>query len=275
MLNAARGQPWIGHATIGRPTIFVGFEGGEAFLAQRILEVGHVSAMLPDERPALSSFSTGLEGYEWVVARLRQAVTVKEKWPVLIVIDTLSQVLACKGLDENDNMEVTNFLRDLDELVQQTDAVIVFIHHFAKYNFQMRGASAISALCNWCEINPVKGAEQGTIKLEWNLRHGVGGEDAVRIAKPNGRFEFEVLDLQSLPQEARSARVQEAVLALLKSRAPRYVPVADLIAAAQAAGAKIKSERAMGNLLREMAVDRRISIAAGIGPDKGTYRCDP
>ena len=241
---AARGEPWLGHATSSRETYFVGFEGGRGFLAHKIKEIGHALPLYENDLPTPCHAATGTDGYDWMLARLEQAAKAKKPWPVLIIVDTLSQVFAVKGINENDNMEVTNYLRRIDELAQQTRAAILFAHHFSKYHFQMRGASSISAICNWCEIK-VKEEKDGEVILwlDWTLRHGPDGADAVRIGKPNGTFTFETMDLKDVPRKSKAAerpeKIRIAVFEAFRARSGEDVTLSFLRAAvSEAMGGK-------------------------------------
>ena len=213
--QTAQGATWLGHQCNKRPVIFVGFEGGASFLAQRVIDVGHKGILLPDDERIPASFMMGLAGYRWVLERLRRAASTGEPWPVMVCIDTLSQVLAACDMDENDNMGVTRFLQEHDDLAYRAGAALVFAHHFSKSHYQMRGASSMSALCNWCEINMLAGA-MGLLKLDWNLRHAIGATDGVKVNKPNGTFTFEPVDAKDLPRDdkrstAASEKKQETI----------------------------------------------------------------
>ena len=269
--QVAQGEPWLDHVTLKRPVIFVGFEGGGSFLAQRVLDVGHKAALLPDEEHIPASFSAGLAGYNWVMDRLAQAARTKEPWPVLVCIDTLSQVLAACGVEENDNMAVTKFLAPHEELVQAAGAAMVFSHHFAKSNFQMRGASAISALCNWCEINMIAG-EAGLLKLEWSLRHGIGGLDGIRVEKPNGKFTFTTVDARSLPlgecaeRRERTQETRRIIVEFLRSKTGQDVSY-DEIAAAVKKGAGLKRTPSVRHQIEPacLALKAELGLKAAIG----------
>lgn len=218
----ARGQPWCGHATRAREVVFVGFEGGRSLMALRIKEVGFERD--DPDNPLFASFGYGADTYDWVIARLKYAQKTKTAWPVLIVIDTLSQILAAKGIDENDNTEMTRFCQELDVLADAADAAILTTHHFGKYNATYRGASAIAAGANRCEVHPVKG-QPGVLRLDWTLRQGLGGKDAVRVHRPNGKFEFEVLDAGSLPEDEddKGKRGRGASLVRLRDQVRNYL----------------------------------------------------
>jgi hypothetical protein len=61
--------------------------------------------------------------------------------PKLIVFDTLSRCLA--GVEENSSKEMTLAMRHLDEIMEQLDCSVLFLHHTRKDGLVERGHSAI------------------------------------------------------------------------------------------------------------------------------------
>jgi Arc/MetJ-type ribon-helix-helix transcriptional regulator len=265
----ARGASWIGHEVRKREAVFTGFEGGRSFLAQRLLDVGH-STTFGDEVPAPIFFADGMRGYEDCLGEMRRRAAAGESYPILWIIDTLSQVLARSDIDENDNMAVTRYLAGIDEVAIAVDAAVLFVHHFSKQGMQMRGASAMMGVCNWCDITTVKGGD-GALRLDWVLRHGPGGADGVKVQKPNGKFTFEVVDLAEVSKREGANRdevVRESIADYLKSRSGQIVTVTTLQEVASKVSGRHVGKRAVMDVARFLARkdDRFTSSIGGSEP---------
>ena len=145
----------------------------------------------------------------------------------------------------------------------------------------MRGASAISALCNWCEITAAKtdakkavadhaDPSERLLRLDWSLRHGPSGTDAVRISKTAGAFAFETVPLSDLPKSPkgdRDDRVDAAISARLQATPGRPVTVAELVASAHAAcgGRKLSDTQMHAACSRLREAGQPVTAGAGAG----------
>lgn len=194
--HVARGMPWLGHATSCRPGIYSFVEGGRERVRRRIAMLGQTGDDLATGHLRLNH---GYGGHDRTFAALLRAAHEGREAPILWVIDSLALLFARAGVREIDNAELTTFLLPYALIAHRTRATIVVITHFAKYAESIRGGTAQEATIDgWCSASPVKGAADGTVRLDWTLRDAVGPSQGVRLADHGGCLVLEEVDLHAV-----------------------------------------------------------------------------
>lgn len=142
--HAAAGQPWRGRRVTPSAVLYLAAEGGRG-VANRIValrdetKAGPIPFALRRAGMDLLKETADLQA----VYDLAQAVKANApNRPLLIVIDTLSRVMA--GGDENSAADMTALIKNIDQLRELTGAHIMLVHHTGKD--AARGARGHSSL---------------------------------------------------------------------------------------------------------------------------------
>lgn len=142
--HIATETPWRGRRVHGAPVLYLAAEGGRGVLnrvAALKSETGVCDVPLAVKRAGLDLLHQ--EADLQTVYNLAKAVQArKPEAPVLIVIDTLSRVMA--GGDENSAADMTALIRNIDAIREATGAHIMLVHHTGKDT--ARGARGHSSL---------------------------------------------------------------------------------------------------------------------------------
>ena len=115
-------------------------------------------------------------------------VTIKTNGIGLLVIDPLAHFL---NIDENDNREMSEFMKYIQAIARETVCAILLIHHSRKTlpgvktdGLDLRGASAIHAHARIVEIvNRIPEAEAEAFGLD-----GIDKKNVVRLENDKGNF---------------------------------------------------------------------------------------
>jgi hypothetical protein len=118
-VSVARGEPFLGRATVQGPVIYLGFE------EKKSEALKHFSLMGVQDEPIHTYFGGAPQN---AIDELRRLTS--EVRPVLIIVDTLFRIARIK--DANDYAQVTNALEPLLTLARATGAHVLVIHHSGK-----------------------------------------------------------------------------------------------------------------------------------------------
>jgi len=120
-LAVARGDPWLGFATIPGPVIYLGFEEKRGEVRRHFRAMG----ARPDD-PLFVLIGRAPEE-----ALVRLAETVKRVRPVLVIVDTVARLLPSVR-EWNDYGPVTAALEPVLALARETGAHVLLVHHMGK-----------------------------------------------------------------------------------------------------------------------------------------------
>jgi putative DNA primase/helicase len=177
------------------PVLFVDEESGMVSIADKLRAMGveDVDSFLY-YYPFPSLDLEGVAGFLEVVDAIR---------PGLIIFDSLTDMLASSGLDENSGIEVTNWMKALPETLSRRDysPAVVLIDHISKdaanvkYSVASRAKKAKSDVLWYVfkddDFDRTKTAAVDLIRhknrpgvLPQKVRYIVGGRDGVLVAEP-------------------------------------------------------------------------------------------
>lgn len=173
--HVAIGAPWRGRRVAQCGVLYLAAEGGRGVsnrIAALKLETGVCDVPLALRRAGLDLLHNQANLQELVDL----AGAVKEKFPelpLLIVIDTLSRIMA--GGDENSAADMTALIRNIDAIREATSAHIMLVHHTGKDT--ARGARGHSSLRAATDTEIEVGNENGArCALVTKQRDYQGGE---------------------------------------------------------------------------------------------------
>lgn len=128
-LSVATGTHWIGYGTSKTRVLYANFELPEAFMAERLQSIESARGIEP-ESGCLEIWN--LRGYAASISDLRERIidSVKDGGYGLVVLDPVYKLLG--DVDENSNTHVTRLLNEIEQISVQTEAAVVFGHHFSK-----------------------------------------------------------------------------------------------------------------------------------------------
>lgn len=142
--HAAIGAQWRGHRVSQTAVLYLAAEGGRG-IANRIVALRHEAGVC-DVPFALRRAGMDLLQSEADLQAIfdltKEIKATKPNLPLVIVIDTLSRVMA--GGDENSAADMTALIRNIDALRAATGAHIMLVHHTGKDT--ARGARGHSSL---------------------------------------------------------------------------------------------------------------------------------
>lgn len=170
----ATGGPWRGRRASKAAVLYLAAEGGRG-VANRIAalrqETGCCDVPLALKRAGLDLLHNQADLQH--IADLAAAVQAKQPGHLLIVIDTLSRIMA--GGDENSAADMTALIRNIDAVRAATGAHVMLVHHTGKDAARgARGHSSLRAATD-TEIE-VGGEDGGRLALVTKQRDYQGGE---------------------------------------------------------------------------------------------------
>ncbi|MBA7471023.1 DNA repair protein RadA [subsurface metagenome] len=174
----------------------------------------------------------------------------------LIIIDTMNE--AFQTLDENDNAEANRQMALIRELIQQTGAAVVLVHHVGKSAegkkvYKGRGASARAASAD--VVLNLEGVSEEVIKLELVKNRWVGGTSKLFLRKMGEDF-FEPTEVSGEESVSHRIEAQNSILDLL-AVACTDMSTADIKAQCQHEGfVSATIERALSGLVQVGKVHR-------------------
>jgi hypothetical protein len=128
-ISVATGAPWWGFPTVRGRVLYVNFELGEAFFAERIKFVA--SAKRVDPSRTLDIWN--LRGYAADFEKLEpEIIRMAGRQYALICLDPTYKLLG--GRDENRAGDIASLLNAFERLALETDAAVAFGAHFSKGN---------------------------------------------------------------------------------------------------------------------------------------------
>lgn len=168
----------------------------------------------------------------------------------LVIIDTMNE--AFQTLDENDNAEANRQMALIRELIQETGAAVMLVHHVGKSAegkkvYRGRGASARAASAD--VVLNLEGVSEEIIKLELVKNRWVGGTSKLFLRKI-GEDVFEPTEVSGEESVSYRIKAQNSILALLAA-ACNTMPTSDIKAQCQHEGfASATIERALSGLVQ-------------------------
>ena len=128
-LAISQGEPFWKRKTAQGRVLFINFEVGEYYFQKRVLDVA-TSRGLDASCPNLDI--QNLRGHETDIANLAPKIikNCREKDYSLIIVDPAYKLLGDR--EENSNTAITDFMHHFGKIVQATNALVLFSHHFAK-----------------------------------------------------------------------------------------------------------------------------------------------
>lgn len=141
--HVAAGKPWMGHKVDGGPVLYLAYEGNLRRRVKALRQrMGYVKAPLYIDSSAYDLRDVG--GQQALSQSLAVIKQAQGQYPVLIIIDTFAR--AMMGGDENSAQDVGIFTQAVDELIRETTACVLIIHHSGKDASKgARGSSALRA----------------------------------------------------------------------------------------------------------------------------------
>ena len=134
----ATGQPWWDFPTTRGKVLYINLEIGAPYFQER-------AEAIKDKLVLNGALLKGhlklwnLRGHAADISHLVEEIIerVKDKYDV-VVIDPIYKVLGDR--DENSNGDIASMMNELDRIVEETGAAVVFAHHFSKGNQSKRDA---------------------------------------------------------------------------------------------------------------------------------------
>lgn len=176
--HIAIGAEWRGRRVHQAGVLYLAAEGGRSIINRIVaLREAHRGVNVPFaiKRAGLDLLSgqADLDAIVDLAVAVRQRVTCR---PLLIVVDTLSRVMA--GGDENSAQDMTTLIRNIDAIRARTGAHIMLVHHTGKDTTRgARGHSSLRAATDTeIEVSPPK--ENGALRMAvvTKQREHAGGE---------------------------------------------------------------------------------------------------
>jgi RecA-family ATPase len=173
--HIATGRAWRGNRVTAAPVLYLAAEGGRG-VTNRIValrqEAGAHGVPLALKRAGLDLLHNGAD-IEAVVTLAAEVQAKAPDAPLLIVIDTLSRVMA--GGDENSAADMTALIRNIDAIRAATNAHVMLIHHTGKDT--ARGARGHSSLRAATDTEIEVSSEEGNrLAMVTKQRDNQGGE---------------------------------------------------------------------------------------------------
>lgn len=225
-LHIASGTEWYGHRVKQGKVLYIAAEGVSG-IKKRIQawRVAHPDIVLPEENMiVLSGAVYAARPEEW--AELC-AVNQEDQY-IMIILDTQARITA--GMDENDNSEMSLFVRRMDVLRQQAGSFVLAVHHTGHDGKRGRGASSMWGALD-TELFLDRDKEKNTAELKFlkskdssedetltftAIEHSLGEDEdgdpitslSIALAEPGGPTEgsiewwIEALDHLGLPNNA-------------------------------------------------------------------------
>ncbi len=141
-LSIAIGRPWHGHQVKKGNVLYVVTEGALGFQSR-------LSSWRQQAGVHVGGEEIGFirEAIQLVTDEQRVVQAVRERKPVLVILDTLAQVSA--GLEENAGKDMGELMQTLRKIRQQHDSTVLVVHHTGHQESRMRGHSSLKANADW------------------------------------------------------------------------------------------------------------------------------
>lgn len=142
--HVATATPWQGRRVTSAAVLYLAAEGGRGVtnrIAALKLETGVCCVPLALRRAGLDLLKSQAD-LQHIVDLVKELRSKHPDLPVLIVIDTLSRIMA--GGDENSAQDMTALIRNIDAVREHTGAHVMLVHHTGKDT--ARGARGHSSL---------------------------------------------------------------------------------------------------------------------------------
>lgn len=172
--NVARGTPWLGRfMTRTRQVVYTSFEDGPQRIGWRLQLLGF---SLQDADVRLR-YTFDADAF----VDMRAAMDADGVEPALWVIDTLADLAALHGVqDENNSVEMAALLSTYRKIAQNRGHVIVIIHHPVKGQLVYRGSGAIAgSVDGWWEFGALP-RSSNIVQVRPILRDGEAGPWHIR-----------------------------------------------------------------------------------------------
>lgn len=140
VMCVASGRSWAGHRVVGKGRVVVVAAEDPAGFARRLLWWTKEYAVPPDEmvsRVRLVPLDVQAASEDWD----KMLGDIKGFGPSLVVVDTQAQTAA--GFEENSNSDMQLYVRRVRQIVANTGACVVLVHHTKKDGTEARGASSV------------------------------------------------------------------------------------------------------------------------------------
>lgn len=128
--HIAAGRQWQGRRVHGGTVLYLAAEGGRGIVNRMVAirdRAGIADAPLALRRAGLDLLNPNAD----LPRLIKLAGAIEAEAPLgMVVVDTLSRVIA--GGDENGPVDMTAFVRNVDELRQHTGAHVMVVHHTGK-----------------------------------------------------------------------------------------------------------------------------------------------
>lgn len=162
-LAVASGRDWQGHKVQQGYVVYISAEGGSgiskrvgAWLTHHAIKpqdyqyimANFVVAAIrihPDSEDLSTVLADTINHPDYQSALSDVLDPDEDRPPLFIIVDTLAR---CFEGDENQQEDMGNFIKGLDDLREQYDATVLVVHHTGKHGVEERGSSAFRGACD-------------------------------------------------------------------------------------------------------------------------------
>lgn len=172
--HVAIGAAWRGRKVKQAGVLYLAAEGGRGVLnrvAALKLQHGVTAVPLAVKRAGMDLLHDQAD-LKQIVALAEEVKTRATGLPLVIVIDTLSRIMA--GGDENSAADMTALIRNIDAVREVTGAHIILVHHTGKDTAKgARGHSSLRAATDTeIEVSNENGARAATVTKQRDYQGG-------------------------------------------------------------------------------------------------------
>lgn len=183
--HVAIGAEWRGRRVVPAGVLYLAAEGGRAIrnrIAALRATTGACDVPLALRRAGLDLLREGAD-LQAIAALAAEVQARVGDAPLLIVIDTLSRVMA--GGDENSAADMTALIRNIDAIREHTGAHIMLVHHTGKDTARgARGHSSLRAATDTeIEVGAPEDGGSARLALVTKQRDHAGGETFAFVLK--------------------------------------------------------------------------------------------
>jgi hypothetical protein len=196
-IAVANGEPFLGQPSRKRKVLYVALEDGPIRLSQRLHQLG----VAPDDSRVMPMAFFGRRGGQAAMQILADATPAD---PYLVIIDPLINWLGQAGLkDENEALQIANFIEQYRELVLKSGSTIFVNDHMDKTWNGMRGSGAKNGSSDgWIDARPVGKEGEGYVRLKATLRDGGrAAEIGVQLTTTPCRIDCPICSTWSSPTD--------------------------------------------------------------------------
>jgi hypothetical protein len=157
-----------------RPTFWIAGEDRDGLRAIFEAWTKHNPDLCPDARfmEEMVDFASPVQ-VRWLIDHIKEHF--KAKPPPLIMADALSDILAVQGLDEDKSKEVAKVYKGIWQVVNETGAAVVVLHHSGWDERRERGSSTIRQKSDIVVKIVSFDPEAGVVQLEHLKRRSGAG----------------------------------------------------------------------------------------------------